>query len=722
MEPTDAIKNPQDPKKLEILRKRFRALVLQNPNYFGNLEGSGFEPQANIAGNTFYEELGCIGYQPQTERLEAVVYVNQPSGYGGKLCSSGTPEYVRFYASWNNGGSWVDLGLSTFTAWDVPEGTEGRRRIEYAVTRRTDFARRRCQRPQIVLVRGILSWNAVPPANTPNHVPVWGNIHNTRILVEPLRRWRVSDLLEAVDVKAAPELTAALNLQTEFDVEPKPLTLDALKSLYKGADVPAKRFAFAHVANLLQNSGMAAGVAVTGGQGVLQQLGLEITDIEDFLGLDGQGDGNTSYEQLECIGYDPNDDSLVGVIRVKLPSGFSGNPCTDGSREYVTFWADLNNNGTFETCLGTAEVRVYDITDIPREGLEFAVHLPANLLRHRQPCEKGPRLIPIRAILSWATPVPCATPNRRPVWGNRLETLVHVRPGRVIDNGAEPLISSVGGIVVSDIIGALARNAVAVTTGAYFNDAPFGGRINIAGKIINGTAATRYRIMVHQQGGPPGFVPLPLEPVGFPIRIVTWPPLIITSTTQHLDPTGYYAYEDYAADHYVEGNILAVWQTGAAEHGHRFDLRVDIKDPLNPLVDIQSNVVTIEVDNNAPEITLNFTSLAGDCAHFAENTIFTGTFTATDPHFGGFSFEILPPGPAAGVLPAPASGASVSLGGTIGDPGVTAGTFTLNTAGMSPCGYALVLHANDRTNVNSGQSNNTNKDSVGFCLGNPPAG
>src|SRR5215831_6283364 len=78
-------------------RERFRALTLANPNYFGNLPNSPFKPKINIQLNTFYEELGCVGFQPQFNRLEAVVFVKQPSGYGGGLCSKGTQEYVRFF-------------------------------------------------------------------------------------------------------------------------------------------------------------------------------------------------------------------------------------------------------------------------------------------------------------------------------------------------------------------------------------------------------------------------------------------------------------------------------------------------------------------------------------------------------------------------------------------------------------------------------------------------
>ncbi|MFD1612448.1 hypothetical protein ACFSCW_11615 [Sphingomonas tabacisoli] len=707
-----------DLKTLGNLRGKFRALILQNPNYFGNVEGSQFEAVFPLKANTTYENLGCVGYQPQTERLEAVVYVNQPSGYGGGLCGAGTVEYVRFYASFDNGGSWTDLGLGAFNAWDIPQGTEGRKRLEYAVTLRHSFNRRICLFPQIVLIRAILSWNAVPPPNTPNHIPVWGDIHNTHILVEPRRFWFLKDVLKAGELQLKPDIAAVVSEKAEVQVESKTLSLAELTQLYKGQDVPVKRFAHPQLAAFQKSAGLTASLMQPNAGNFLQAAGLDLQGI-DFADLFNIGDGNTTFETLECIGYDPNDDSLVGVIRLHRPSGFSGGPCTNGSQEHVTFWADLDGNGSFETCLGTASVRVYDIRDIPRDGLEMAVHLPANLLRHRIPCNKGPRIIPIRAILSWATPIPCATPNATPVWGNRLETLVHVLPGGNID-GLEPLLSSVGGIPVGDIdSNGFAQNAVAVTTGAYFNDAPFGGRINLAGKIVNGTPGTLYRIMIRSHGVG-SFVPLSLEPNGITLTVVT-PGPVTTATTIHADAQGYYAYQDFSSNHYVEGNILGVWQTGAAEHGKTYDLRVDIKDPGNPAVDIQSNVVVVEVDNVAPTLTLDFTSLAGDCAHFGEGSVFTGNFSATDPHFGGFSFQILPSGPANGVLPTPASGSSVHLGGTIADPGISS-AFTLDTNGMEPCGYALILHASDRTNVNSGQTHNSSEDAVGFCLGSPPEG
>src|SRR6185295_16488398 len=94
-------------------RETFKSLLLSNPNYFGNLKDSPLKAVLPITGNTFYEELGCVGYHPQQERLEAVVYINQPSGYGTDQCGPGTPEYVRFYLSFDGGATWEDQGITS---------------------------------------------------------------------------------------------------------------------------------------------------------------------------------------------------------------------------------------------------------------------------------------------------------------------------------------------------------------------------------------------------------------------------------------------------------------------------------------------------------------------------------------------------------------------------------------------------------------------------------
>src|ERR1700726_668630 len=45
----------------------------------------------------------------------------------------------------------------------------------------------------------------------------------------------------------------------------------------------------------------------------------------------------TTYEQLECIGYNPLLRVLSATIEIKLPYGFDGDLCSNGSFKYVRF-------------------------------------------------------------------------------------------------------------------------------------------------------------------------------------------------------------------------------------------------------------------------------------------------------------------------------------------------------------------------------------------------
>src|SRR5215470_10882825 len=159
---------------VEVERARFRPLLLTNPNYFGNLKDSAFKPVKTILSNTTYEELKCVGFQPQLNRLEAVVWIKQAAGYSGDICHAGSPEYVRFFLSFDNGATWLDQGMASFTAYDIPGGVQP---LEYAVTLTIAPFRRRCQFENLPLVRAILSWNQ-PPVD-PNTPPVWGNVVDT---------------------------------------------------------------------------------------------------------------------------------------------------------------------------------------------------------------------------------------------------------------------------------------------------------------------------------------------------------------------------------------------------------------------------------------------------------------------------------------------------------------------------------------------------------------
>src|SRR5687767_7170440 len=130
---------------------------------------------------------------------------------------------------------------------------------------------------------------------------------------------------------------------------------------YRGTDVPPHRFLASEVMQYVANPQIAlAPGAITADWASV---------VENLLATSG----NTSYEELTCIGLDPNQDRLNGVIHVKLPNGYSGGLCSSGSLEYVAFYIDYGSGWTYA---GTTTVNVHDITAMPAGGLHYAVFLP----------------------------------------------------------------------------------------------------------------------------------------------------------------------------------------------------------------------------------------------------------------------------------------------------------------------------------------------------------
>ena len=708
-------------------RAQFKALILANPNYFGNVKKSPFKPKLKILSNTEYEEIGCVGFQPQFNRLEAVVFCKQPFGYGGDVCSNGTPEYVRFYLSFNDGASWQDQGLASFTAYDIP-GTTGAKQLEYAVTLQIDPPKKFCFINNLVLVRAILSWNVPPSPNDPDFTPVWGNVHNTHIQIEPYKLFVLGELFETLKIKTPPELPDLLDLTQPVEAaKPKVLSAVELQALYKDKKVEPHRFALAEVQKLISQPTLSESLMAPDFKGVLQDLEINLADI---IGKLSPVDGDTSYEELECIGLNPNQDTLVGVIIAKLPFGYSGGPCTAGSREFVTFWADFNDDGTFETCIGTTSVNVYDIENNPKEGLQYAVFLPVDLNAHRQPCEDGPKVVKIRAILSWQVPPPCFNPNYIPVWGNREETLIHIKPGPVVQPGTHPpfieTVGSMGVLSINPITGL--ANGPALLAGFTAQDSPFGGVVVITGHIGNpldissGAAPLKYRVSVSDDGG------------------LTWQRLtnnftigrsqlldgvwsFLPNVIQSVDADDFYTYrEDLTggpgnAQIFVLGNVLARWQTGGLTG--LWQIRIEVKDPTNVIY--VGAAVTVRRDNSAPTATIDITSGGGVCADFLIGDVISGAYAVTDEHFGSLVLSVEPALGGVFTSPAPIPGPSLMpLIRTYSPPIVPttgeAGTWSLDTTGMPRCGYVIRLRASDRTIRDSGFIGFRASDVKGLCL------
>ncbi len=684
----------------ELARQNFKVLLATNPNFFGNIAKSKFSPVVKIQGDTAYESIGCVGYNPQLEQLRATIDIKQTSGYSGPVCSAGSQEYVRFYLSYDGGATWQDQGLRSVNVFDVP----GPKPLEYAVTLPISPAEKFCFIQNLPLVRAILSWSLAPPAATPGFVPVWGNIVDAQIQIEGFEFIILETLLTDAKLKLPEKIAQSVNLNQQVAAAPaKALSPAELHKLYAGTSVPQHRY----LANLLSAASNAASLTTAAELGGISGVNLAGA-VSSLIGTSG----DTAYEQLDCVGLDPNLSQLTGVLEIKQSSGYAGGPCTAGSTEYVAFWVDWGSGLEY---VSTTSVGVHDFSSIPAGGLRFNVFLPVNLLAHAKPCSSGAQTVKVHAVLSWDTPPSTTNPNAPVVWGNSLDGLILIPPGRAIGSGQQvPVLSAVGD-VATEYIGSDGRitSATTVTTGVHYADAPFGGRITLSGQISNPTPGLKYRIMKAPHGSS-SFTPVVNEPAGLTLNISIFSGGIWTESTQtfHADPDGYYPYQDYSIDHSVQDHLLGAWYSTAADTGFAYDLRVDLYNAPNP--DIESSVVTVLVNNAVPGATL--TPSFGECGKVAPGDTIAGTFSATATDFGRFYFTILPSGPAHGVLPAPPSGTSIELGGTIADPGVTSGSFSIDTTGMDPCGYSLTLNVWDRTNVDSGLTSNYNPASAGFCL------
>ncbi len=726
-------------------RRGFKKLLLKNPNYFGNLEASELSAEAEISGNTSYEEIGCVGFQPQLNRLEAVVFVNQPSGYGGDICTAGTPEYVRFYLSFDGGVTWKDQGVTNFTAYNIPQETEGRKRLEYAVAIEVAPRKRWCHVENTILARAILSWNFEPPADQPNFQPVWGEVHNTHILVDPFKAdITVGELLDesefTLDSTFAPLVDSS---QTLTLAKPKQLALADLAKLYQGRVEP-RRFGFAHVQKMLDTPGLLEKLVTAESTSIFQDLDIDISDLLVNL---PSSDGNTRYEELECVGLDNERDELVAIIRVKKPAGYSGDPCTDGSTEYVTFWGDFDNNGTFETCLGTAQVKVYDIDRIPDEGLEYSLQVPVNLNPYRRNCEEGPRLVPIRAILSWQSAPPCNNPNYVPTWGNREQTLVQIRAGNAIEDGDyTPFLYSLCN-----------QDVCSINQGSGLDnlDRPYGGGINIQGEIpaapaLNAADTLKYKIWVrplNNNGTPKGSYQALANDFKVTIQESTGGSTPISYPfIQKVDTAdGYYTYREYGTSpgkwrRVISPNRqLAQWNSTSYGSG-LWEIMIRAKDSLNNyyLAGVTKCVadsstrqnVKVKLDQTLPfaelEIT-GFSSKGGkiqpavDCSTFQIGDVIHGNYTATDApddHFKELHLQLQPAkinGNVHGVIPTP-SFRSYYNHGVLGSG--EAGSWQLDTSSLPACGYTVRLLVRDRT-IASCRSGHSASDFVGFCVVEP---
>ncbi len=709
-------------------RSHFKALLLSNPNYFGNLQLSKLKPVKIIASNRTYEELTCVGFNPEFSRLEGTIRVKQNVGYNGDLCSIGSFEYVRFYLSYDNGLTWIDQGSTKINVHDMT----GIKPLDYAVYLDINPKKMKCDIPNLPLVRAILSWNILPPVNTPNYVPIWGNVEQARIQIAPQHFFFWGDLLEQLQL---PEFTQPLfeTVNPIASVQTPALNVGELHALYEKTDVPVHRYAFNYLQQIVSKH---EGVPFTPTM-ALGSLSNKIDlskAIDAFIKLDG----DTSYEQLTCIGFNTDQDMLEGIIKVKKANGYSGDLCSAGSREYVAFWVDWGLGGGWSYAGGTS-VKVVDLgPSFPKDELYYAVFLPIKTAEYQQACEKGAKIIRLRGILSWATPPSTTNPNYVPTWGNHVDTHIQLKASTGVKTGVDVAgIEAVNVIPVGfiDSNGYVNGDLNGVDPGGEMVDVPFGGLLEITGKITDfppdvfGGGATPYKFKLMQRQISPSLGSWQPVTDTFYIGITEYINSIPTSlplTKQEVDINGWYTLRDDAGGgpnplRSVNNKRLAVWKTFGLEG--TYQIKIEAMNPTT-LATWTSNVVNVRLDNTAPTADFQITSGSGDCGDFNTGDIIEGTYATSDEHFSSMAFEIIPALGGSFTLPLPADRLFVGNGGNVPTTGAS-GTWRLDTTGMPRCGYALRYHTEDRTiygyysdgiNFTVSYTSLTNIKDVGLCL------
>jgi hypothetical protein len=269
--------------------------------------------------------------------------------------------------------------------------------------------------------------------------------------------------------------------------------------------------------------------------------------------------------------------------------------------------------------------------------------------------------------------------------------------------GAAGKISILGGISIQkilDLSGVTTTSAVFATNNlapdVFGRPCPFAGRVSVQGAPVIGH---KYKIEVVPNSG------------GTPIPVVN--DLILTrsdgTTWTHSADTATGMFECVGFNDNVNG-LLGQWDSTGDD---LWKVRLSEYNSGGSLVGIDTH--RIQLDNTAPDGSIEITSGTGDCGKFKVGDVITGKFVARDSWFGSYSLTVEPViNPSGTFLLMPTSGNfQTALNGeawrldTNGVP---------DTSGMKPCGYVVRLSVVDRAIINSQFVGHRLPWSVGFCL------
>ena len=196
----------------EQASRSLRELLLNNPNYFANLAENSFRVVLNINGDTAFESLGCVRYIPLLDQIYASIEIKRDTGYSFRVGQPSSREYIRFYLSDDRGATWHDKGIS---AVNVIDQREGKARL-FLVTKKLDLLEKH-RTDDVILVRAILSWNSIPPANTPDWCPLWGNVAETQICIATRDDRRTRGVRAESGIRFAHQTVSIVGLGHRFD-------------------------------------------------------------------------------------------------------------------------------------------------------------------------------------------------------------------------------------------------------------------------------------------------------------------------------------------------------------------------------------------------------------------------------------------------------------------------------------------------------------------------
>lgn len=744
---------------VEHERRQFKQLLTINPNYFGTSDNKmtveGFKPALFISKQTKYEELSCVGLLPNENLLEAIIEIKKPFGYKGGLCSEGSQEYVSFYIDYNDGAGFVSIGAATsVTVHDLSFLNEDT--LYYSV--RQGFIPEeylKCDTPQIVKVRAILSWEQIPTGA--NYTPVWGNIIERWIQIKPKSSgiifhpiptiptlpFNSLDKLNLIPKEINPPIPPidGFPSQEQFIItgdksEIKALVLKSIEAenkIKEEGNIEEERFEFNNLIisnpnyfgaiNPSQDSNEILQSIYNLPQQTIEAIIPKLEINPDWLIPVKPMQYNTTFEELACVGLFPEEDLLEAVIEIKKPSGFNGNLCTLGSTQYVAFYIDYDDGSGYQH-ITTSSIPAHDIPEATDKHLFYAVKATIENITPKLLSCTIENIVKVKAILSWnQDPTPFGH-LYTPTWGNVLIRNIQIRP----KNGASVKcdLEIINNVHTDEISQASSQKGLAIKidssgdTVPYTFDRPFGGTVACWGRV-NIPDATYYRFLYSDDDG------ISWNSITDK-RIARNPSPWIVTQTRTPDIDGWFRISDYNTDmSNYSLTALVHWNSRGKNGDYLLKLEVVKADKITLLCENQS---AIKLDNKGIDlftfggtptplpskgvVVKNSTGQYKKCGTFegSESIEIFGNFK--DDYFSSFSLKVFGGNIAisgsasigSGRYDAPIAGIlnqTGTVGAHNGGMGTKLATLNLCDIPQTPtkvkCAYGIRLYVSDRAIV-----------------------